>query len=568
MAGRTAWIRTLVLAGGIGAALMPSAAFAQVVPVAADAGIPIESELVKSKCGGCHKPDANNRMTRISYRRASPENWERTIERMITINKAPVSAADARSIVKYLSDHNGLAPSEARPIAFEFERRLIEWNYDGDKDVATLCSGCHAFSRVMSERRTKDEWAGLVSMHRGYYPLTDSQPILNGSGFRRSRALPPEETDKRQPMDKAIDYFAKTFPLVTPEWTEWTSAVGPANLGGRWAVTANVPGKGAAYGEMTVSVDASPDTFVTKTSLVVARTGETLSRSGKALLYTGYQWRGRGAAAGKPDEPWREVMFVERDRSEMWGRWFTGAYDEIGIDVKLTKISASPMVLGAGQLGLKRGASTSVQIFGVNFPATLAPGDVSLGAGISVSGVTVANGVVTAVVTVAADAKAGPRDVVVAGMVKPSSLVVYEKVDGVRVLPRAGLARTGGAVFPKGFQQFEAMAFSNGPDGKPNTKDDWPLGVVDAKWGVEEYSATFNDDDLKFVGAIDAKTGFFTPALDGPNPERTGNRNNIGDLWITADYTPEGADEPIRARAQIVVAPPVYMRWMASEVGK
>ena len=566
MAASTAWIRALVLAGGIGAALLPSAAFAQAV--AADAGIPIESDLVKSKCGGCHKPDANNRMTRISYRRASPENWERTIERMITINKAAVSAADARAIVKYLADHNGLAPSEARPIAFEFERRLIEWTYDGDKDVATLCSGCHAFSRVMSERRTKDEWAGLVSMHRGYYPLTDNQPILNGSGFRRSRSLPPEETDKRQPMEKAIDYFAKTFPLVTADWTEWTSAVTPANLGGRWAVTANIPGKGPAYGEMTVTADASPDTFVTKTTMTVAKTGETVSRTGKALIYTGYQWRGRGADAGKPDEPWREVMFVERDRTEMWGRWFTGAYDEIGIDVKLAKISGSPMVLGAGQLALKRGGSASVTIFGANLPATLAPGDVSLGAGITVSGVAVANGVVTARVAVAADAKAGPRDVVVAGVVKPSSLVVYDKVDGVRVLPRAGLARTGGAVFPKGFQQFEAMAFANGPDGKPNTRDDWPLGLVDAKWGVEEYSATFNDDDLKYVGTIDAKTGFFTPALDGPNPARSGNRNNIGDLWITADYTPEGAAEPIRARAQIVVAPPVYMRWMASEVGK
>ena len=36
-----------------------------------------------------------------------------------------------------LSDHNGLAPEEARPIAFEFERRLIDFTYDGDKDVAT-----------------------------------------------------------------------------------------------------------------------------------------------------------------------------------------------------------------------------------------------------------------------------------------------------------------------------------------------------------------------------------------------------------------------------------------------
>ena len=66
--------------------------------------------------------------------------------------QANVTPADTRAIVKYLSDHNGLAPEEARPIAFEFERRLVEWSYDGDKDVATLCGGCHAFSRVMSER--------------------------------------------------------------------------------------------------------------------------------------------------------------------------------------------------------------------------------------------------------------------------------------------------------------------------------------------------------------------------------------------------------------------------------
>ncbi|MGC4082508.1 MAG: hypothetical protein QM736_10465 [Vicinamibacterales bacterium] len=314
MTGRTAWIRRLVFAGGIGLALIPSFAFAQ---APADPGIPVESDLVKSKCGGCHRPDANNRLSRISWRRASPENWERTIERMVSINKAAVSPTDARAIVKYLSDHNGLAPEETRGIQFEYERRLIDWSYDGDKDIATLCSGCHAFSRVMSERRTKDEWTGLIAMHRGYYPLVDNQPILNGQGFRRSRSLAGDESDKRQPMEKAIDYLTKSFPLTTPEWSAWSTAMTPANLTGRWAVTANVPGKGPAFGEMTVTADASPDTFVTKTTLTVARTGETLTRSGKALLYTGYQWRGRATDAAKPDDPWREVMFVERGRTEI-----------------------------------------------------------------------------------------------------------------------------------------------------------------------------------------------------------------------------------------------------------
>ncbi|MFN7982069.1 MAG: quinohemoprotein amine dehydrogenase subunit alpha [Vicinamibacterales bacterium] len=566
MTARTLWIRAIVLAGGLSIAVGSGLAHAQAAP---DQGIPVESELVKSKCGGCHRPDANNRMSRISYRRASPENWERTVERMISINHAAVSGADARAIVKYLADHNGLAPEEARPAAFEYERRIIEYAYQGDADTAALCQACHSFGRVMSERRTNEEWGLLVAMHRGYFPLVDNQPIQNGQGFRRSRPLADDVADKRQPMEKAIAHLSKSFPLVTPEWTAWSSAASPASIGGRWAVTANVPGKGPAFGEMSVTVDtSSADTFATKTTLTIARTGETVTRTGKGLLYTGYQWRGRGFDAGKPDDPWREVMFVERNRTEMWGRWFTGAYDETGFDVKMTKLTAAPVVLGTGQLALKKGASSAtLQVFGANLPAATAA-DISLGQGVKVNGVSNASPTsITLQVAVAADAKAGPRDVAIAGTVRPSAFIVYDKVDGVRVLPRAGMARTGGVVYPKGYQQFEAMAYANGPDGKPDTADDWPLGLVDAKWALEEYTATFGDDDLKFVGAIDAK-GLFTPNADGPNPERSGNRNNIGDVWVVADYTPEGAKEPIRSRAHLLVAPPVFMRWVASEVGK
>src|SRR6185436_11190031 len=158
-------------------------------------------------------------------RRASPENWQRTIERMVSINKAQLEVADARAIIKYLSDHNGLSPEEARPVAFEYERRLVDHTYKEDKDTADLCTGCHSFGRVMSERRTGDEWGLLIAMHRGYYPLTDNQPIANGQGFRRSRPVPTEPgpdgrpPDARQPMDKAITHLSKAFPLVTPEWS-------------------------------------------------------------------------------------------------------------------------------------------------------------------------------------------------------------------------------------------------------------------------------------------------------------------------------------------------------------
>ena len=169
--------RAVLLAGVIGMWLMPALASAQ---AAADEGIPVQSELVRSKCGGCHRPDANNRMSRISYRRATPENWQRTVERMISLNRAPVNETDARAIVKYLSDHQGLAPEEARQVTFEAERRIIEYTYPGDAETGTLCGGCHSMGRVMSERRNAEEWGLLVSMHRGYYPLVDNQPIDAG----------------------------------------------------------------------------------------------------------------------------------------------------------------------------------------------------------------------------------------------------------------------------------------------------------------------------------------------------------------------------------------------------
>ena len=117
-----------------------------------------------------------------------------------------------------------------------------------------------------------------------------------------------------------------------------------------------------------------------------------------------------------------------------------------------------------------------------------------------------------------------------------------------------------GVVFPKQYEQFEAYAYHHGADGEPDTEDDLRLGLVEATWNLEEYSATFQDDDIKFVGTIDQE-GFFSPADDGPNPERRNNANNIGDVWVVAEYVAEGQSEPLRARAHLLVTVPLYMQW-------
>lgn len=561
----------------VGLALLCAALPARAQDEAKNEGLPVQSDLVRARCGSCHRSDDKGRMSRISYRRATPENWERTIKRMVTLNHATLNPEDARNILKYLADHQGLAPDEDRSIAFDAERRTIEYTYAADKDAADTCASCHSMARVLSERRTKEEWELLVAMHRGYYPLVDNQPMNGGQGFRRTRPIQTEPgadgrpPDNRHPMEKALEHLTKTLPLTTPAWSAWSASMQPPKLAGRWAIAGSQAGKGPIYGVVTVTADASaPDTFTTETRYTVARSGETVTRTGKALVYTGYQWRGRSAAA--TPEPWREVMFVERDWTQMWGRWFTGAYDETGIDVKLTRLSADAVVLGASVSALQTGAANqAIRIFGANLPQTARPADIGLGPGVSVTRIVSARPDEIAIeVTVAANAPIGARDLSVGGVVKSATLVVYDKIDGLKVLPQAGMARVGGNVFPKQLQQFEAVGINNGPDGKPDTADDLNLGLVTVTWSLEEYTATFGDDDTQFVGTLDAN-GLFTPNVDGPNPKRSGNRNNIGDVWVVAELAAADgakASRPVRARAHLLVTVPVYMAWFESESGK
>src|SRR3954471_13164034 len=48
-------------------------------------GIPVTSELVLSKCGGCHAKDDKGNLSRISWERTTPEGWEEAIKRMVRL---------------------------------------------------------------------------------------------------------------------------------------------------------------------------------------------------------------------------------------------------------------------------------------------------------------------------------------------------------------------------------------------------------------------------------------------------------------------------------------------------
>lgn len=547
-------------------------------PPKPEEGIPVTDPLVIQKCSACHQRDAKGNLTRISWERTTPEGWEEAIKRMVRQNGVRLTPEEARAILKSLSTTHGLAPEEAKPVMYIAERRMIDETYPNEV-VRETCVACHALGRAQSWRRSKQEWDLLAAMHSGYYTVSEIS-------FRRpprgpQETPPPPGTDTRQPVEQAVDYFSKTYPLLTPQWAAWRARMRAPKLSGRWLVTGYLAGRGKVIGEMQIEPGNSEDDFTTNVKLTYLKDGSSVTRSGRSSVYTGYSWRGRTTAkdptgvpspsnAGGVPQELREVMWVSPDQTQMEGRWFWGSYQEFGYDVTLRRAGEGITVLGLDRSMLRSGlAAQRVRIYGDNF-ARLTPADIDFGSGVAVKRIVDQNAQqVTVEVDVDAKAIVGKRDVSVRRAVIPNAIAVYDKIDYIKVSPETALARLGDGSHPKGFQQFDAVAYNRGPDDKPNTADDVELGPVDAEWSMEEFYAVYGDDDKDFVGSL-SPSGFFTPAMEGPNPKRKFSRNNYGDVWVVATYKGEGGRDgkPLTAKSYLVVTIPLYAQWDQPEVSQ
>ncbi len=521
-------------------------------------GFVIRDSLIIAKCERCHSADSSGRMGRLSFLRKAPEGWEASVRRMASLSDVKISPTEARAIVKYLANKQGLAPAEVRPGRFETERRFIDYRYTADAATERTCRACHSVGRVLLQRRTRIEWELLVATHRGYYPNSDFQ------AFRRSGPV-SDSAPVPHPMDQAIGHLARTFPLQTPEWTAWSATMRPAPLEGSWLLSGYEAGRGELYGRLTVTkVKGTDDEFTTRAVYRFASGGAPVVREGRSVVYTGHQWRGRSSTTtANADSAWREVLSVEPGWQELSGRWFRGGYDEFGIDVSATRIGAGATIAGVAPRVLKRGArDVDVTVYGANLARVTSPGAVDFGPGVTVTRIVRASSdEIVLKVNVDSAARIGSRDLLVGTTSKRDAVLAYDKIDRIRVTPESHMARVGGIRFPKQFAQFEAIGVSNGVDGKPGTADDIDVGTVPVTWTLEEYGVTYKDDDVKYVGQLDQR-GFFTPNIDGPNPARVGERNNIGDVYAVASYQPPGSvARPLKARALLIVTVPLYMRW-------
>lgn len=491
--------------------------------------------VLRDRCQACHEPLAEGGLNRISQMRKSPEGWDMVVMRMRLWHGVQLTDDEHRAVVRYLSDAQGLAPSEAAPYRYVLERRpdFIE---PTDKDLTEMCGRCHTLARVGLQRRDAPEWLKLMHMHVGQFPT------LEYSALGRDRNWWEIATTQLPPL------LEKRFPFQTAAWTEWVKAP-KKSPEGRWRVVGHQPGVGAFEG--TAEVKPSEEAFAVHYALTYAD-GTRKESEGKAVVYTGYEWRG-DTQFGKQET--REVFALSPDGNSFAGRSYRADADEVGGDMTGVRADGAPQILSVSPEYVKPGATAKIAVHGVGLK-----GDADLGPGIAVKRVVSASPETIIVeAAVAPDAAIGVHTVKV-GDASGGRLVVYSTPDSVRVEPPYAVARVGGAggTLPPVTAQFEAVGYLNGPDGKPGTEDDVRVGVFPATWSTENYNTNAERmQDTKFAGRIDAARGLFLPAGAGPNPQRRFSTNNAGDLAVVAKV--EDGQKALTGKGHLVVT---VQRWV------
>ena len=378
------------------------------------------------------------------------------------------------------------------------EHRIQDETNIPNDNVKGACANCHPMARPLSWRRSAEDWKFLANLHVALYPQADEafRLGLNAGGFRR-RAATTRNPARHCRWTSRWRISSKTAPLANAGVGRVARSHACAEAGRTMdRVGLHSRPRQILWRHGSGASDGADDEFTTRVKLTSVKDGSTISRTGHSLVYAGYSWRGRSkgtpAAKAAPDDlgsEMREVMWVSPDQSTAEGRWFWGEYQEFGFDVKLQRASADPTLIGVDRSLLKTGSQgTRVRLIAESLPAQIAPADLDFGTGVTVNRIVSHTPTeIVAEVDVAADAVPGKRDIAFSRSVLQSAIAVYDRIDYVKVTPDSALAHLGSETHPKGYQQFEAVAYQRGADGKLHTADDVELGPIDVNWSVEEF---------------------------------------------------------------------------------
>jgi quinohemoprotein amine dehydrogenase len=511
-------------------------------------------EIFRTTCIGCHSVDKTGRIPRLDGVRTTPEEWDNILRRMGR-RGYPLGDSERKAAVKEISRYQSLTPDENAAIGYlaVSPAASLAEPVPNQGDFRQTCVSCHSYAKIASHRRSPDSWAYLHDFHIASFTASLTQSY---------RDMHWPESAKQ-----ATSQLAKRLPFETAEWRAWKQVRQQLRANGTWIAVGHEPGVGD-YEATMILTPKGDDEYGLK-RYVRYSSGKQISFSGQATLFGGgalrAQWQQEGQLVkaswtiGLPDHGLRS------DRIEMSGSWqMHRAAHRYGRETgsRLRTQAGLPTVLRLSPAWVRPGQGKVDVTVTTNGPAFAhwrpLPADqaVTVLARKQVDPThvvfTLDIGAKARVGALALNLNAASRE----GqkfLKVDDRLMIAKAVDYIRVTPEKAVARLGGLAVPKDAVPFEAMGYSNGPDGKRFTDDDLALGYLPATWSVAEYFNDFEDDDANHAGTLSPQ-GLFMPADEGEAPKAY-NLDNTGNLWVVATVARPG-QEPLQARAYLNVSAP------------
>jgi quinohemoprotein amine dehydrogenase len=493
--------------------------------------------IIETKCTACHTSTPQG-LSRISEQRKTPEAWFMTVDRMQKDHGLILSKEQEQSVVKYLADTQGLNYKESEKFRYILEKTP---NYQEKFDnslFVEMCARCHSGARVELQRRSSAEWDNLVNFHLGKFPTLEYQALARDRDWLNIA------------QKEMVPYLASNYGI------EKKFELKAIDFEGSWNLFAHKLADGDFSGTLKLTKTSKDNYSLTLNGSFVD--GRELKARGSAIVYSGYEFRAKLDIDGVS---YNQIFAVNPDTNELSGSMFETLHpEEFAFVTGAKTTNKETSILGISPISVKAGTSETITIVGNNLDK-----NIKLSNGLKINKI-IEQSANKIVLDVTASSKYDVKqiDLNINSKRFENRLTVYKKIDGLKVLPDYAISRVGdgGGAMSKQHAIFEAYGILAGIDGKIGTADDINIGKVNAKWSIEPFDERAKDDeDVKYVGTMDAFSGRFTPSFAGPNPKRKFQTNNAGNIKVVATYK-DGietfkADSHMMVTVQKWVNPPI-----------
>ena len=489
------------------------------------------NSLVWQKCTACHATKGG-RIDRVQDIRTTPAEWKVIVDRMARLHGMDLKPGQLHTLVRELCTTQSLSPSEAKEVSYldlHNNPQTIEKPLPNDpKDLFVTCVRCHSAGKIHSYRMTASAWSKLVDFHLYMYPTVVYQ-------MREMRWVPRAQAMVRE--------LAKTQPYGH-DWVEPKQT--PV---GSWVILGHQPTKGNYLGH--ASIKAAPGGAYEIVGSLTYADGSRQSFRGSATLYGGYALRTRinadgfkikGAYTLAKDTMHGVRSFAAPDYRTSTSTWY--------------KESGHEQVLRVSPDYLLSGETTTVRLEGMHLPHVTASSLHVAGADVTVLSARRINGNLIEAQLVYRGHGVAKGNLKVKGL-EAGSMNLVPQIDYIKVTPQMGRARIyGGQKFPAEGVQYEAIAYSNGNNAL-NPADDIELGPVPATFKLSEDVTRPGDDDLRYVGEIEADGTYLPVGNYDPIPARKYSREAVGMVYVNAQYERDG--QTYHAKAKLAVCDPDFI---------